>query len=263
MVAALPMTRRTVQWRRVAEMAVGTLDRAASLNRWRHRALIEKALIGFGFLALALVLPPWPGAVFVSLAILAFTFFGARVPLRLWLATAALPMGFLAIGALMLVIEVGADGVALAPGGVTRAAELAARAMAATFCLMFLAMTTPMADLFGGLRQLGLPAEIVELALLTYRFVFLIADEAAAMTTAQRARLGHSSRRRWLRSTAMVIANLLPRALARARRMETGLAARGWQGEMRVLSPRVPACGRMLALVLAALVAVGLAGGVL
>ena len=231
-------------------MAVGTLDRAASLNHWRQRALAEKALIGFGFLALALVLPPWPGAVLVSLAIWAFTFLGARVPLRLWLTTAALPLGFLASGALMLVVEVGADGLAWAPGGFAQAADLVARAMAATFCLMFVAMTTPMADLFGGLRRLRVPGELVELALLTYRFVFLIADEAAAMTAAQRARLGHSSRRRWLRSTAMVIANLFPRALARARRMETGLAARGWQGEMRVLSPHVPACGRMLALVL-------------
>ena len=80
-------------------MAIGTLDRAASLNPWRHRALGEKALIGFGFLALALILPPWPGAALVSLAILGFTFLGARVPVRLWLATAALPLGFLATGA--------------------------------------------------------------------------------------------------------------------------------------------------------------------
>ena len=233
-------------------MAIGTLDRAASLNPWRHRALGEKALIGFGFLALALILPPWPGAALVSLAILGFTFLGARVPVRLWLATAALPLGFLATGAAMLLVNVGAGGVAFAPDGLPQVAALVARAMAATFCLMFLAMTTPMADLFGGLRRLRVPGELVELALLTYRFVFLLADEAAAMAAAQRARLGHSSRRRWMRSTALVIANLLPRALARARRMELGLAARGWQGEMRVLTPRVPVCGRMLALVLGA-----------
>lgn len=240
-------------------MSVGTLDRAASLNHWRHRALGEKALIGLGFLVLALVLPPWPGAALVAVAVLAFTFLGARVPLRLWLATVVLPLGFLASGGLMLLVEIGGDGISLAPGGAEKAALLCLRAMAATFCLMFLALTTPMADLFAGLRRLAVPAEIVELALLTYRFVFLIADEAAAMTAAQRARLGHSSRRRWLRSTAMVAANLLPRALARARRMETGLAARGWQGEMRVLSSRVPICRKTVALVLAVQLAVLLA----
>jgi len=246
--------------RRGPDMAIGTLDRAASQNRWRHRALEEKALIGFGFLLLALILPPWPGAVLVTLAVLGFTFLGARVPLRLWLATAALPLGFLMSGALMLLVTVGPTGVAFAPEGAVQAAGLVVRAMAASFCLMFVAMTTPTADLFGGLRRLKVPLELVELALLTYRFVFLITDEAAAMTAAQRARLGHSSRRRWLRSTAMVIANLLPRALARARRMEVGLAARGWQGEMRVLTRQVPVCNRMLALVVLTLVVVGLAG---
>lgn len=236
------------------------LDRAASQSHWRHRALGEKVLIAGGFLALALALPPWPGAGLAGLAMLGFTFLGARVPLRLWLTVVALPLGFLASGAAMLLVQIGGDGVSLAPGGGAEAAQLVVRAMAATFCLIFLALTTPMADLFGGLRRLGLPAEIVELALLTYRFVFLIADEAAAMTTAQRARLGHSSPRRRLRSTAMVIANLLPRAMARARRMETGLAARGWQGEMRVLSSPVPVSGRTVALVLVVQIAVLLAG---
>jgi len=244
-------------------MSVTTLDRAASLNRWRHRALAEKALIGLGFLALAVGLPPWPGAALSGLAVLGFTFAGARVPLRLWLAAVALPLGFLATGALMLMVQVGADGIALAPGGAERAAFLCLRAMAATFCLMFLAFTTPAAELISGLRRLRVPAEIVELALLTYRFVFLIAEEAVAMTAAQRARLGHSSRRRWLRSTAMVIANLLPRALARARRLETGLAARGWQGEMRVLSAPVTLSRPMIALVLTVQGTILLLGGVL
>lgn len=231
-------------------MSITTLDRAASQNRWRLRALSEKALIGLGFLALAVTLPPWPGAAMVGLAVLGFTFIGARVPWRIWLATVALPIGFMATGALTLVVQVGLDGVGFAPDGVRQAALLCLRAMSATFCLLFLAFTTPATELIGGLRALRVPAEIVELALLTYRFVFLLADEALAMTTAQRARLGHSSKRRWLTSSAMVIANLLPRAMARARRMETGLAARGWQGEMRVLRPRVSPSRGMVAFVL-------------
>ncbi len=232
-------------------MAIGTLDRAASVNRWRHRALTEKALIGLGFLALALALPPWPGAALVGAAVLGFTFLGARVPLRLWAAAVAAPLGFLAIGVATLMVQIDGAGIALAPDGAERAAGLGLRAMAATLCLMFLAFTTPAAELIGGLRALRVPAEIVELALLTYRFVFLLADSAVAMTTAQRARLGHSSRARWLRSTGMVIANLLPRAMDRARRTEIGLAARGWQGQMPVLHTRPPVCARRIALVLA------------
>ena len=232
-------------------MSVGMIDRAASLSRWRQRPWAEKSLIGLGFLGLAVGLPPWPGAALVGVVVLGFTFAGAGVPLRLWLSVAALPLGFLASGALVLLVRIDGSGLSLAPGGPEAAGLLVLRAMAATFCLMFLALTTPAADLMAGLRRLGLPREIVEIALLTYRFIFLIAESALTMTHAQKARLGHRTNRLWLRSTARVIAGLLPRAMDRARRLETGMAARGWQGEMRVLTTRPPASGLNLALILA------------
>ncbi|MCO5126040.1 MAG: cobalt ECF transporter T component CbiQ [Rhodobacteraceae bacterium] len=241
-------------------MAISSIDCAAALNRWRGRPLAEKTLITAGFLILALALPPWPGAALVGAVMLAVTFGGARVPPRHWLSVAVLPLGFLATGALTLLVQLGPDGFALAPGGAAAAAGLALRSFAAVICLLFLSFTTPAADLLSGLRRLGVPSEIVEIALLTYRFVFLLGDEAVAMTHAQRARLGHSTRRRWLRSTAMVIANLLPRAMDRARRMETGLAARGWQGEMRVIDDRPAASGAVLALILVAQAAVAALG---
>ncbi|MCT8329554.1 cobalt ECF transporter T component CbiQ [Albidovulum sediminis] len=232
-------------------MSISLIDRAAALSRWRRRPLAEKVTTGLGFLALAIVLPPWPGAAMVAAVMLALTFGGARVPFRLWLPVTLLPLGFLATGALVLLVEWGPVGLAPAAGGVAAAVQLVLRSGAAVTCLLFLAFTTPAADLLSGLRRVGVPAEIVEIALLTYRFVFLLGDEAVAMTTAQRARLGHATRQRWLRSTAMVIANLLPRAMDRARRLETGLAARGWQGEMRVLHDRPAASPRILGLIVA------------
>ena len=241
-------------------MSIASIDRVAAQGPWRNRPLAEKCLIGLGFLLLAVTLPPLPGAVLVTLAILAFTFFGARVPLRFWASVAALPLGFLATGALVVLVQIGPEGIGLAPDGPARAAALVMRASAATCCLLFLATTTPATDLLSGLRRLRVPAELVEIALLTYRFIFILAEEAAAMTTAQRARLGHATRRRWLRSTAQVIAALLPRALARARRLETGLAARGWQGEMRVLSTRPPASPLVLGLIVTLQAAIAAAG---
>lgn len=228
-------------------MSISVIDRAASLSRWRHRPLAEKALLTLGFLVVAVSVPPWPGAAMVALVILAVTFGAARVPLRLWLSVAALPLGFMASGAVVLLVQVGPEGLGLAPHGLQDAAALCLRAMAATFCLILLALTTPAADLMAGLRRLGLPAEIVEIALLTYRFTFLIGESAVAMTHAQSARLGHRTNRLWLRSTARVIAGLLPRAMDRARRLETGMAARGWSGEMRVLSDRPAASWAVLA----------------
>jgi cobalt/nickel transport system permease protein len=226
------------------------VDRAAHLNRWRHGSLTEKAALALGMLLLAIVLPPGPAAPMVAVVMTTAALAGARVPAKIWLACAAAPLGFLLAGAVSLAVQIDAHGVSLAPGGFMASARLVARSFAALTCLLFLALTTPATDLIAGLRRLGLPAEISEIALLMYRFLFLLGDTAMAMDSAQAARLGHVGAKRRLRSLGLLIANLLPRALDRARRLEVGLAARGWDGEMRVLSKRAKISAPALAVVL-------------
>lgn len=227
------------------------IDRAAHLNRWRCRSLTEKAVLALGMLLLATLLPPYPVAGVVAAVMTAAALLGARVPVRVWLACAVGPLGFLLAGVVSLVVQVDSGGLGLAPGGLAAAAGLAARSLAGLTCLLFLALTTPATDLMAGLRRLGLPAEITEVALLMYRFLFLLAETAMTMDAAQAARLGHVGARRHLSSLGVLIANLLPRALDRARRLEVGLAARGWEGEMRVLTRRPTVSMPGLALVLA------------
>ncbi len=210
-------------------------DRAANLNRWRRKSLVEKATLALGMLALALLLPPFPAAPVIAAIMTGATLIGARAPVGTWLALAAAPLGFMLTGAAMLTVQIDANGLSLAPNGLAVAAGLIARSTAGLSCLLFLALTTPVTDLLTGMRRLGLPAEVTEVALLTYRFLFLLADTAMAMDAAQAARLGHDGFKRRLRSLGLLAANLLPRAMDRARRMEIGLAARAWDGEMRVL----------------------------
>ena len=233
------------------------IDRTAQLNRWRHRSLTEKACLAVGMLVLAVSLPPFPAAVMVAVIMTLAALWGAKVPAPLWLACAAAPTGFLLVGAFSVLVQVDAGGFSWAPGGGMAAAQLVMRSFAGVTCLLFLALTTPTSDLIAGLRRTGVPAEITEIALLMYRFLFLLADTAMAMDVAQAARLGH---RRRLHSLGMLIANLLPRAFDRARRLEIGLAARGWDGEMRVLSNHVPVSLPRLAMILTSEAIVGLTG---
>ena len=203
-------------------------------------------------LVLAVSLPPFPAAVMIAAGMTAAALAGARVPVRVWLGCALAPAGFMLTGAVALAVQFDGHGFSLSPVGLAAAGGLIARALAGLSCLLFLALTTPATDLMAGLRRLGVPAEIVEVALLMYRFIFLIADEAFAMNAAQAARLGHATGCRRLRSLGLLLASLLPRALDRARRLETGLAARGWDGEMRVLSDQPARSWPVLALIVTA-----------
>lgn len=237
------------------------IDRIAATNRWRDRSLAEKALLGLGLLGLSLLAPPWPtGLAVLAVATLAVTR-GAGVPLGTWLKILSAPLGFVLTGAATLLVELGPHGLAFAADGLPRAAALTLRATAAVSGLLTLTLTTPATDLVAALRRLKVPVEIVEIALLTHRFLLLAGDTANAMHTAQTARLGHVDWRRRIRSTGMLAANLLPRTLDRARRLETGLAARGWTGaSLTVLSPARPVSTRGLVATLATLAALAALG---
>ncbi|TAN64659.1 MAG: cobalt ECF transporter T component CbiQ [Magnetospirillum sp.] len=227
------------------------IDRLAQASPWRGRALTEKATLALGLLVLTLTLPPWPGAALVLAAAWGAALIGARVGPADWLRLNTAPLGFVLTGAAALAVELGPDGLGLAADHGTRAVEVVLRASAAASCLLLLAVTTPTPDLVRGLRRLGLPAEIAEVALLTWRFLFLLLDAAAAIRVAQDARLGWSNWRRGIRSLGLLIALLLPRAMDGARRLEIGLAARGFDGSLPMLSPVRPVSAAGLAVVVA------------
>ncbi len=226
------------------------IDRLSQAGRWRKRAPSEKAALALGLLILALILPPWPGGALVLGAVWGLALGGARLPAGDWLRLNALPLGFVLTGAATLMVEVDSHGLHLAADQGRRAALVVLRAASAASALLLLAATTPAPDLVRGLRRIGLPAEIAEIMLLTWHFLFLLLDQAAAIRTAQEARLGWFGPRRQVRSLGLLIGQLLPRAMERARRLETGLAARGFDGSLPTISTAHPASVPALALIL-------------
>jgi cobalt/nickel transport system permease protein len=220
---------------------VHLIDYCANTNRWHDRHPGEKLLLAGGMLALSLILPPVPGCVFILAVMLPATLVGARVPPRIYLRVCAIPLGFLLAGAVSLMVSVrwGAPGglhLIITHEAVVTAARVTLRSVAAISCLFFLALTTPMAELLILLRRLGLPVAVADLMSLTYRFLFLFTETLHTMTLAQASRLGYGTLRQTYRSLALLTVSFFGRVLDRVRRLETGLAARGYQGELRILS---------------------------
>ncbi|MFD9244852.1 cobalt ECF transporter T component CbiQ [Streptomyces sp. NPDC059556] len=215
------------------------IDAAAHSSRWRRRHPAEKALLGFGLTLCAVGLPPWPGAVLVAAATLTVLLGPAGVPGRaLWRAF-RIPLGFCVTGAIPLLFEVGgARGlVALAPDGPTHAGELLLRTASASLGVLLFAFTTPVSDVLPRLVRAGVPAPVVDVALVMYRIIFLLLDAMAKIRQAQAARLGHTTRAATWRSLAGLGATAFVRAFDRAQRLQSGLAGRGYDGTLRVLVP--------------------------
>lgn len=215
------------------------IDAAAHSSRWRHRHPVDKAVLGLGLTVLAISLPAWPGGAVVLAASLALLLGPAGVPgRRLWRAY-RVPLGFCVTGAAPLLVQVGGpDGfLSLAPDGPLRAGELLLRTSAASLGVLLFAFTTPMSDLLPRLVRAGVPAPVVDVALVTYRMSFLLLDSVRRIREAQAARLGHTTRSAAWRSLAGLGATAFVRAFDRATRLHTGLAGRGYDGTLRVLVP--------------------------
>nr|WP_202122680.1 cobalt ECF transporter T component CbiQ [Streptomyces sp. BA2] len=215
------------------------IDAAAHSSRWRRRHPVDKAVLGLGLTVLAVSLPPWPGAALVLAAALAVLLGPAGVPPRkLWRAY-RVPLGFCVTGALTLIVQLGGpEGfVTLADGGPARAGGLLLRTSAASLGVLLFAFTTPMSDLLPRLVKAGVPAPVVDVALVMYRMSFLLLDSMSRIRQAQAARLGHTTRAATWRSLGGLGATAFVRAFDRASRLQAGLAGRGYDGTLRVLVP--------------------------
>lgn len=249
-------------------MTVGfALDDAAWASPWRRRAVGEKLLLAGGLGAVGLAVPVWPGSALVAGTALGLLLGPARVAARVLVRSLSAPLGFVTVGALSVLVSVRWEGrVVLAVTTETREAMLSVlgHGVTGTLAVMVIAATTPMADLLAGFRRLRVPDACIDVAGLVYRLVMVLLSTLRQTREAQAARLGYRDRRSSLRSAAGLSASLLVRSWDRARRLEEGLAARGYTGSLPSLEPprRVSAVFVVATVVgLAALTAVSLVAG--
>jgi cobalt/nickel transport system permease protein len=157
-----------------------------------------------------------------------------------------IPVAFLLTGAIPLVFSPrlggpGGPSLIVGDGGVAAALAASLRAMAALSCLLFLGMTTPVPELIRLARSCRFPAALAETALLIYNMLSVLLVASREMLLAQGSRLGYATTRNAYRSQSMLWSSLFVKALSRARRLEVGLASRGFTGDLRVVSRTAPA----------------------
>lgn len=216
------------------------IDRTAQTNRWRHHPTAEKLLIAVLAILVALITRSPLVEATILTAMVAVCVFGAAIRPGIILRASIVPLGFILTGLLAQILVLDLSGsfpfIALAgKDAVADAGFLLLRGMAALSGLLFLALTTPLNRIIAYLERIGLNAHIADIALLMFRMVWLLLDCLDSGERALKNRLGHSTYRGLIRSHGLLLAALLPRVLSRARRMENGLAARGYEGRLTFL----------------------------
>lgn len=79
-----------------------------------------------------------------------------------------------------------------------------------------------------------MPKALLEIILLTYRFIFIFLDEVSAIKRAQTLRFGYISPRTSYRSLGMLITMLLSRVLTRYSQMTIALETKLFKGDFHL-----------------------------
>lgn len=225
------------------------IEQAAYGNRWRRVSPAAKGSLALAGLLAAFVAATPATAAFVALLLALTTVLGARVAAGVYLRVAAPAVGFLALGSLSLLVAVGTDTAGhlsweLAPDAGPRIATVAGRSLASLTALLLLVLTTPLPDLIGLLRYLRVPEVLLDLMVLCYRMLFVLAAAVRDTLTAQSARLGYASLRHGWRSLGLLVANLTVQIWQRAQALHRAALARNGGGPLRFLSPGFANAGR-------------------
>jgi cobalt ECF transporter T component CbiQ len=111
------------------------------------------------------------------------------------------------------------------------------RAVAGATVMLFFATSTPIPHLANALRQVKIPAEIVELTILIYRYSFLLLEQLETMYVAAHSRLGFNGIKNKFRTTAKLMVGVFIRSLDVAERSQVALNCRCFQGEFHCYRP--------------------------
>ena|SRR5438094_2175847 len=204
--------------------------------RWKLAAFLLAALAVALLQTVVAALLALVGA--VALAIL------ARLPRRWFLAR----LGSLALALLVFVCLLPFWARAEGPGwdlgplhvslaGLRGALLLCLKALALVSLMLVLLGTAPLADTLKAAYALHLPGLLVQMALLTYRYVFVLAAELARLRVALRVR-GYRNRasRHSYRTVGHVAGTLLVRGSERAEQVGQAMRCRGFDGRFRTLT---------------------------
>lgn len=118
--------------------------------------------------------------------------------------------------------------------GLARGILIMCRVIGGVSLILLLSMSTPANKLLLAATWFRVPKIFVELALIIYRYIFVLLEEMVTIKDAQRVRLGYRNWRQSMMSIGILGGSLILRAYDRAERVFEAMIARGYTGAISI-----------------------------
>jgi cobalt/nickel transport system permease protein len=222
------------------------LDDYAHGNALREINARLKLLLGLGAILLCVSSPTPAAPLFVAVTLSLATIILAKIPGRIYLRLLLVPLSFALLSAGVVAFMHGSgqtlfslDLFGYSPAIREEGANLAGLLIARTFggmcSLFFIALTTPMIEIFAVLKSLRIPGSVIDLSMMIYRYIFVFLDQAAMIHSAQVMRLGYAGTKRSLNSFAMLCSILFLRSWEQGERLFVAMDSRCYDGKLDLM----------------------------
>ncbi|MDP3563278.1 MAG: cobalt ECF transporter T component CbiQ [Methanoregula sp.] len=188
------------------------LEDIAQKNGLREINAYLKLTAGLGAILLCLLSTSYLAPLFIAIILTFTVIFLARVDVKMYAELFMVPMGFAIMSVAGIILITGGHDifwkldivsgftVSITRESINEGVFVFCRVIGGMSAMIFIALTTPMTDIFIVFRQCRVPDVVIDLMMIIYRTIFILIDQVVQIYNAQKMRLGYSTYRESLHS---------------------------------------------------------------
>lgn len=228
------------------------LDDIAQTNGLREVNTYLKLTTGLGAILLCLLSSSYVAPLFITAVLSLAILFLAKVDPKTYGELFIIPLWFAVMSVLVIVLISGGGDVywswnplswfslSVTSESINEGFFVFCRVIGGMSALMFIALTTPMTDLFVVMKQCRIPEAVIDLTMMIYRSIFILMNHLVQIYHAQVMRLGYGSFRESIRSFAVLCGSVFIASWEAGEDFIRAMDARCYSGKFVVLGENRP-----------------------
>lgn len=228
------------------------LEDTAQTNGLREVNTYIKLMTGLGGIILCLLSASYVGPLMIALIFTIALLTLAKIDPKVYLELFIAPFWFAVFSVAVLVLISGGTQViwrwdiaswftlSITQESINEGFYIFCRVIGGMSSLLFIALTTPMTDLFAVMKRCRIPDIVIDLAMIIYRTIFILAAQIVQVYRAQVMRLGYSTWRESLQSFSMLSGSAFISSWNAGEDLIRAMDARCFTGKFAVLGESRP-----------------------
>jgi len=237
------------------------LEDIAQANGLREVNTYVKLVAGLGAIILCLLSTSFIAPLFIAVLLTGAIILLARVDVRTYAELFIVPFWFAAMSVIVIILLSGGSevywswtpfswlSISISAESLNEGIFVFCRVIGGMAALIFIALTTPMTDLFIVMRRCRVPEVVLDLVMMIYRAIFMIMHLLVLTYQAQVMRLGYSSFRESIESFATLCGSVFIASWDAGEDLVRAMDARCYAGKFALLGETGPVNGYSLAAV--------------